>query len=597
MHQVFYQKYRPINFKQTLGQESIRKILVNAINRDKLPNGYIFSGERGTGKTTFAKIIAKAINCLNWDQIDVCNSCDVCKSINTNSAIDIVEIDAASKNGINDIRELVENVFNHPFTFKKKVYILDEAHMLTTQSWGGLLKTLEESPPYVLFIFTTTEFNKIPLTILSRCQSFFFKKITSDLILERLNDIAKKEKIKMEKDALIKIADLSQGSLRDGLSLLDQISNFSDSEKISITDVEKTFNIVDRNAKFTFIKAVLSGDIKEAFNLLDDFESNGLNFTYFLRELFALTVNLYAYAKLKNINVLDSTEKTMIETLNFEKQHYAFLIKAIEENTNFGLSQLTLIDRLKAIVISYNEFFNQKPLTISSPSNEKSLHLETEYLEKKKIKKSNHKQDQKHFSLFEKSFIDKSEKTPKNDEVTNNKFLDTSKLNLANIALAINAFNDNKWINHFQNLLSVFQTKFNDKDKQNNLSYFNNFIDKYSARDIVKATKIVKASSFGIVILFEDQKIAMRLWKEAIEEGNVQATIFQIFNQNLFLASFSEHQYKTTITEETKNQKYQTEVLNLTQLENLAKPFLKEKKRSLSQKMVDKYFKGLFEEK
>lgn len=681
MRKVLYQKYRPTKFSDTVGQDSIKRIIVNAITQDQLPHGYIFAGERGTGKTTFAKIIAKAINCLNWNG-DVCNQCEACQAINSNSAIDVFEIDAASKNGINDIRELAENVFNLPFKFKKKVYILDEAHMLTPQSWSGLLKTLEEAPDYVLFIFATTEFNKIPITILSRCQSFFFKQITNDLIQQRLAEVAAKESIKITTDALVKLADLAQGSLRDGLSLLDQISNFSESKTISLADVEKTFNLLDKEQKFGFIEAVLSGDLKQSFHLIDNFESQGINFVHFLRELFALTVDLYGYVKTGQIAVVKPSDQTMAAKLRFHPKQYALLVQAIEANNGYGPSQLSLSDQIKAIVIHYKNAVSKEPhipaytpvVQTQSPAKEpvpsKTVEEAKPQLPAKEPvlykvieepKVSSFVKDPVASKLIEQpqtivqpeaqqeiteveqptetspapatdlfglaikpEVVRKRGRRPLSVENTdffqpavkkliqpvskpapikliepsdNNPVSIPIKLNRAVIAVSVYGHNDPKLVAHFQQLLDSFKREFTQAEKTKDSSYLKQFSDKFTASDLSKVIKVLAASPFGLVLIFEDKEIATRLWKEALTEATAQATLLEIFQQNLFLSSFTLSEYETKVLAKVEQLTHKPQVLQLQQLEQLSSTVVKKAQKTAAQEIADTFFKGLYEEK
>ena len=222
-YKVLYRKYRPQDFDSVVGQEYTTQLLKNVIKDNKISHAYIFTGPRGTGKTSSAKIFARAINCLNPKDGNPCNECDLCKSFNENP--DIIEIDAASNNGVDDIRELIDNSRLAPSISKYKVYIIDEFHMLSTSAFNALLLTLEEPPSNVVFILATTDIQSVPITVLSRCQRFDFKPITVENIVSRLSYVCKQEKIKISDDALNEIALMSNGGLRDALSILDQISS------------------------------------------------------------------------------------------------------------------------------------------------------------------------------------------------------------------------------------------------------------------------------------------------------------------------------------------------------------------------------------
>ena len=222
MYQVLYRKYRPKRFADVYGQDHVTKTLLHELRENRVSHAYLFTGSRGTGKTTCAKILAKAVNCENSQGGEPCGECEVCRGIDDGSLFDVVEIDAASNNSVNDIRDLREEVNYTPARCKYKVYIIDEVHMLSTGAFNALLKTLEEPPAHVIFILATTEVHKLPATILSRCQRFDFKRIQPETMCRRLQDVAAQEQFVLEDEAAMLIARLADGALRDGLSILDQ---------------------------------------------------------------------------------------------------------------------------------------------------------------------------------------------------------------------------------------------------------------------------------------------------------------------------------------------------------------------------------------
>ena len=243
-----YRKYRPKTFSDVVGQEVVIKILKNSILTGKIGHAYIFSGPRGTGKTSIAKIFSKAVNCLENDSGDLCGKCSVCLS-DFDDEIDIVEIDAASNNGVDEIREIRTNVKLVPNHLKYKVYIIDEVHMLSTSAFNALLKTLEEPPSNVIFILATTEFNKIPATVISRCQKFDFKKLTINQIENRLNYILDKENKTIKPEVVELISQLSDGGMRDAINMLDQLISL-DKTDIDTDDVYNLIGDVSENKIF-----------------------------------------------------------------------------------------------------------------------------------------------------------------------------------------------------------------------------------------------------------------------------------------------------------------------------------------------------------
>lgn len=293
MYQALYRKYRPSNFDEVVGQKVIVKTLKNAIKYDRLSHAYLFCGPRGTGKTSIAKILAKTINCTNLQDYLPCNECENCLQYNNKQSVDIIEIDAASNNGVDEIRELRDKVGLVPSFGKYKIYIIDEVHMLTTSAFNALLKTLEEPPKHVIFILATTEPFKIPITILSRCQRFDFKKISVDDIVSRLRAIADAEKIKIKDEILKEIAILSDGGMRDSINLLDQVNAYVGGEKeVTYEDVHDVNGTLKPEELYDFISKIKNNDLKDALLLSDSYNDIGKNMTKVLEELISFFRNI-----------------------------------------------------------------------------------------------------------------------------------------------------------------------------------------------------------------------------------------------------------------------------------------------------------------
>lgn len=272
---ALYRKYRPINFSSIVGQDVIVDILKNSIINNKVSHAYLFTGPRGTGKTSTAKILAHAVNCLNFTN-DICGECSICKSLDLNDN-DIVEIDAASNNGVDEIRSLRDNVNLMPAFCKYKIYIIDEVHMLSTGAFNALLKTLEEPPSHVIFILATTEPNKIPLTILSRCQRFDFNKINMNDLVSRLKYIVNEEGRVVSDNILEQIAKISDGGLRDAINLLDQLLSLPD-ENINIDEVEKLSGKISTQSVYDLFSYIINNDLVSILNFSTYMFDNGKNY-------------------------------------------------------------------------------------------------------------------------------------------------------------------------------------------------------------------------------------------------------------------------------------------------------------------------------
>lgn len=276
-YKSLYRKYRPMRFEDVCGQQFIVKTLSNAIKNNKIGHAYLFCGTRGTGKTTIAKIFAKLVNCLNPLDNVPCGECEICLNENTDEIPDIIEIDAASNNGVDEIRELKNKIKLMPVMCKYKVYIIDEVHMLSTGAFNALLKTLEEPPEHVIFILATTEPQKLPITIISRCQRFDFKKINVLDISKRLKYISQREGIDIDDEAIEEIAKLSEGAMRDAIGLLDQISSFADS-KITVEDIYTIRGSVSNRVLIELIEKYIDNDASSILSIVDDIYLSGKDF-------------------------------------------------------------------------------------------------------------------------------------------------------------------------------------------------------------------------------------------------------------------------------------------------------------------------------
>ena len=311
MYQALYRRFRPKTFDEVLGQDHITTTLKNQITNNNIGHAYIFSGTRGTGKTSVAKIFARAVNCIDSKDGNPCNTCEMCKGILDESIMDVIEMDAASNNGVDDVRELREKVKYSPSKCRYKVYILDEAHMMSTQAFNAFLKTLEEPPSHLIFILATTEIEKLPATILSRCQRFDFKRLTNKDIVKRLNSICDEIGLKAEERALSLIARNSDGAMRDAISLLDQCVSFSEGT-LTYEDALSILAIANEDLIFSLVAHVEEKDLDKALHLLDEIIQDGKDINQLIKDLIFHFRNLMIGKSSENpLDIIDADKETI----------------------------------------------------------------------------------------------------------------------------------------------------------------------------------------------------------------------------------------------------------------------------------------------
>ncbi len=318
---VLARKYRPMFFDEVVGQQHVTKTLQNAIQQNRIANAYLFSGPRGVGKTTVARILAKALNCENGPTQTPCNKCSYCVEINESRSLDVFEIDGASNRGIDEVRNLRDSLRYSPNPGKHRIYIIDEVHMLTNEAFNALLKTLEEPPKNVLFIFATTEAHKVPATILSRCQRFDFKRITNKKITEQLKLLCEKEKIQIDEESLRHITNKGDGSMRDSESILDQIIAYA-GKTVTAKDVESLLGIINQDMFFQATDFIIKGDVKGGIDLSGQIFIEGYDFSEFLIGLSEHFRNILVVKTTKATSELDVSEEVA--------QHYLSLCDAFE---------------------------------------------------------------------------------------------------------------------------------------------------------------------------------------------------------------------------------------------------------------------------
>jgi DNA polymerase-3 subunit gamma/tau len=342
---VFARKWRPQDFVEVIGQEHITTTLKNAIKQERVAHAYLFCGPRGIGKTTTARILAKALNCQKGPTPVPCNKCVSCKEITQGTSLDIIEIDGASNRGIDEIRNLKENIKFAPQHGKYKVYIIDEVHMLTQEAFNALLKTLEEPPAHVKFIFATTAAHKVIPTILSRCQRFNFRRLSSQDIIKKLKDIAKKEKIKIEDAALFTIVRAASGSMRDAESLLDQLATYC-KNNITAKDTNKVLGTVEQDRLFEFAQYIISKDAASAISFVNKIMDEGVDSTQFIQALIEYFRNALIIKQGKElVSLVDMTkediQKTIKQTQGLTTEDILYTLYNLI-STNYSMRSLSL---------------------------------------------------------------------------------------------------------------------------------------------------------------------------------------------------------------------------------------------------------------
>lgn len=400
MYQALYRKYRPLSFAEVVGQEVIVKTLKNSILNNRLNHAYLFTGPRGTGKTSVAKIFGKTINCENLNGIEPCNKCVNCTQINLKQSVDIIEIDAASNNGVEEIRELKSKVNLVPATGKYKVYIIDEVHMMTTSAFNALLKTLEEPPAHVIFILATTEPHKIPATILSRCQRFDYKKIGQNKIEERLKYICDEEKITVDEGVLKEISRLSDGGMRDAIGMLDQVFSYAE-DNITIKEIHEINGTITQKEIKEFVDALFKCNIEVILNIIDNYNEKGKNFIKLTEEIVFYIKNVLLYKTIPNyfenneykLEYEDSSNIVTIEKLLNYIKDFSQIILDIKNTNNpkliLELISIKLSNREESLInIPYkpdssNGLDNKQKEVIKEKKEEK-----TEKIEKKELSES-----------------------------------------------------------------------------------------------------------------------------------------------------------------------------------------------------------------
>ena len=385
---ALYRKYRPNNFDDVSGQEKVVAVIKNAIVNNKVSHAYLFSGPRGTGKTTIAKILARLVNCENLSSDGKpCGKCYSC--VNYFNSNDIVEIDAASNNGVDEIRELRDKINLVPSNSKYKVYIIDEVHMLTTQAFNALLKTLEEPPSHIIFILATTDPQKVPLTISSRCQKFQFSKLDVTKIVERLEQIVNSENIDIENDALFEIARLAEGGMRDAINILDQLVAYKN-DKITLEDVYLVNGSISYDDVLKLMNAIRLNDKIEIIKFIDFFDNSGKEVNKFVQELIVFLKDVILYKNtgiLTGIEVKNSCVKSVAD-LYYDVIFYNFIEVLNETSNRIKFSSHSSIIFMTAVLKFSNNYFCEGTENISREIIKKSFDNKKEQNKKEQLKEN-----------------------------------------------------------------------------------------------------------------------------------------------------------------------------------------------------------------
>ena len=374
-YKVLYRKYRPNNFDELVGQETVKTLLKDSIINNKISHAYIFSGPRGTGKTSTAKIFAKAINCQNLNNGNPCGICSSC--INFKNSNDIYEIDAASNTGVDQIREIIDNVKLTPINSKYKIYIIDEVHMLSTSAFNALLLTLEEPPSHAIFILATTNIEAVPITVLSRCQRLDFKKINTEDIINQLKIIADNENIDIDEDAIKEIAIYSEGGLRDALSILDQISKLN--QHISYSDVLNNLGSISTDNIDKLLDDINNNNVSEIINFISNVESLSIDYKTLIKKL----INLI---KTRALNIKNNQKNDRLSYDDYKKMCFELSDTLYKINVNVNLYSLLELILLDYVTIEENLNVDNK---IIDEKKEKNNINHTYYEELVKIRINN----------------------------------------------------------------------------------------------------------------------------------------------------------------------------------------------------------------